>query len=374
METLNQALNSVQEDLLSLYEQNSESITDQIQHWNLLRREQVILYYARERGITRLGMTLVPPRHVSQQKAKAAIEQVLYLTSLSQSSFKDERWTLGDTSRERFLTEPENCFKKGGQQIDVKYGGEEDNIVRYTLWANIYFQNEQDSWEKAEGKVDNKGLYYEDADGVRTYYVDFIKEATKYSSNGQYEVLQRVNPVSRPASGAVNSAPLGCASHCSTPKKKTADPPRRGNYRRRRSKPSKQGQHSPGGRQGKQASTSRPTAPSPGEVGRSHKSASPRLGGRLERLIQEARDPPIVVLKGEANPLKCLRYRLTKGYSSTFEEVSTTWKWASCKTKDPCGRARMLVSFSTPDQRDLFLQHVPLPKSVKYFLGSLNDI
>nr|QZE11847.1 MAG: early protein 2 [Ailuropoda melanoleuca papillomavirus 5] len=389
METLQSLLESLQEELLSLYEKNSNRLADQIMHWHLMRKEQVLLYWARKNGVTRIGMTPVPTLAASQAKAKEAIEQELHLQSLSTSRFGSDSWTLPETSRERFLTEPKYCFKKKGEQLNVRYDDEEDNLVRYTLWGEVYYQDEMDVWQKASSGVNGRGIYYEDNKGLKNYYIDFKDEATKYATKtGKYEVLHKLTKPAvftsavRPGGSTYlgeseYTAAPGTTPRNSTPKKKrppTASPRRKGRYGRHSSP--RIGSHRL--REGESpASPATPAGilpPSPGEVGGRHKTTPRRARNRLTQLILDARDPPVIVLKGDPNSLKCLRFRFKKSYSKYFFKVSTTWTWTDSQKTDRLGKARILVAFVDDNQRDEFLKTVPLPKSVQYFTGSLNGL
>ncbi|ASH99072.1 E2 [Ailuropoda melanoleuca papillomavirus 4] len=380
METLNELLDYVQDQLLILYETNSNKIADQIKHWHLNRKENVLLYYARKNGITRLGMRPIPSLQVSHQKARAAIEQELMLQSLGKSNFGSEKWTLQDTSKERLLAEPRYCFKKGGKEIDVRFDNKAENITRYTLWDWIYYQDDNDKWQKTEGQVDERGLFYLDQAGVKVYYVNFEEESKKYGKTGAYEVLHKLtkNAIStssfRSSSGGESEHPTssGLSSRHSTPRKKIHSPGRRTRRYRRRASPcvsrGRRERESPP----KEHPARRLLPPSPGEVGGCHHTSQAGAGGRLERLVQEARDPPLLVLGGNPNSLKCLRFRLRKGYGGLFDTVSTTWQWTN--VRDPKVNHRMLVAFTDTQQREQFLLKVPLPKSVSHFFGSFNGL
>lgn len=371
MEKLSRALESVQEDLLILYEKDSTELRDQIDHWRHNRREQVLLYVAKKNGVMRLGMTPVPPLAASHQRAKDAIEQGLLLESLAESPYAGEEWTLQDTSRERVLAPPAYCFKKRGLQIDVRFGGETDNVSRYVLWQDIYHQNATDAWVKTSGKMDKYGLYYVDDLGMKVYYVDFIKEAQKYSRTHKYEVLTvpAVSTSTSPAAGR------GDYSSSSSPWEKSSTP-----AKRRRKTPTHRPLTTRGsrGRRGPRElglpQDSRPTPPSPEEVGGSHETVATGGGGRLGRLLLDARDPPVLVLTGDPNSLKCLRYRLKSKYFSLFDAVSTTFKWTGQKGSEKWGPGRMMLAFRDEKQRQNFVDHVHLPKTVHWFLGSLGNL
>lgn len=187
MEALNDRFNVLQEKLLDIYESGKDDIETQITHWNLLRQEQILFHYARKRGVMRLGYQHVPPLGVSETKAKEAIGMVLLLESLKRSAFGNEPWTLVNTSLETYRTPPVNCFKKGPSNIEVRYDNDAENIMHYTIWHFIYFQNAEEQWEKVEGQVDYMGAYY--MDGLhKQYYIQFADDAARYSRTGMWEV------------------------------------------------------------------------------------------------------------------------------------------------------------------------------------------
>ncbi|AZL94140.1 regulatory protein E2 [Leopardus wiedii papillomavirus type 1] len=377
MENLSKALEQVQEELLSLYEKDSKQLRDQIKHWQLSRRENGLLYVAKKKGVMRLGMTPVPSLAASQQRAKDAIEQGLLLQSLALSPYSTEEWTLADTSRERLLAAPVYCFKKNGTQVDVRFDGDEDNVSRYVLWEWIYFQNNDEQWVKAEGKLDMHGLYYLDDLGGKNYYVDFRDEAEKYSKTGTYDVLTVLTPPAVSTSTTTQAAGRGESPSTSFSTSATSPWEKSTPQRRRRLDPAVRGRRGRrGGRRRLVTPDSKPRTqpPSPEDVGRSTETVPTGTKGRLNRLLLEAADPPVLVLTGDPNSLKCLRYRLRSNYSSFFSTVSTTFKWTCSSGTSASGAARMMLAFTTCEQRQSFLNCVPLPKSVHGFLGSLTNL
>lgn len=366
MENIGQALDSVQEELLTHYEKDSKDLKDQIEHWKLNRRENALLFLARKNGVTRIGMKPVPPMSVSQQRAKQAIEQQLLCESLLSSDYGRESWSLQDTSRETLLTDPELCFKKHGQSVEVKFDNDPTNVSSYVLWKDIYHQTDSDTWRKTHGMVDQHGIYYKDEHGLKVYYVSFRDEAAKYGTTGMYEVNKLTSNVPTSA-GARDASPPGPTSGPSTPRQKPQTPKRRQRPIRLTTPRSR---HRLGGRREGESLT----PPNPEEVGRLTQTTPKGPGSRLGRLLLDARDPPILILKGEANPLKCLRYRLKAKHSSFFLRVSTTFYWTSATGPDRWGKARMIVTFKSEEQRASFLSQVSLPKSVRYYKGSLDEL
>nr|UUK30323.1 E2 [Felis domesticus papillomavirus 1] len=380
MENISKALDSIQEQLLTLYEKDSADLTDQIEHWHLNRREQTLYHYARRQGWMRIGMNPVPSLAASQSKAKSAIEQELLLQSMQKSAFAREPWTLSDTSRERLLTEPAYCFKKGGRQVEVRYDNDRDNTSRHVLWDFIYFQGDNDEWHKTPGRLDARGLYYMDGK-VKTYYVDFEEEAKKYGKTGTYEILNKLTtPVPTSTSsptGPRDSPGSGSAASTGVTPKKQTPGKRRGPLRFTSPKGPRPG----GFRRGRGRGQGELPAPAPGtitppsaeEVGKASATVPRGSTTRLGRLLLDARDPPLLVLKGDPNSLKCVRYRLKGKYPSLFCWVSTTWSWTASTGTARWGGARMILTFKDLEQREVFVKTVKLPKSVQFFRGSFDD-
>ncbi|AVH76293.1 E4 [Serinus canaria papillomavirus 1] len=89
--------------------------------------------------------------------------------------------------------------------------------------------------------------------------------------------------------------------------------------------------------------------PTPDEVGTVH-SSSHHGGTRVDRLIQDARDPPGLCFEGKTNQLKTIRQRIFGG-QLPFERVSTTWHWVK---KDGESDSKILVVFKDKKDRDFF--------------------
>lgn len=429
-EDLNLRLNSIQNQILDLYEKRSTNLEDHITLWNLIRKENALFYFAKTQGLSRLGIQTLPSRVSSQSSAKDAIRQVLYLQSLKDSRYGGEPWTLQETSKERLTTEPEYCFKKGGMQVDVMFDQDPENVARYTLWTSIYFQDARDRWVKAPGRADHSGLYYVDEEGNRLYYVDFAEEAMKFSSTAYWTVshngsliLPGTSAISapQPADSTTEETPASTpdssevgepyptstvwvagleaqgseagGQRTSTPRPARPQTPRQGRGgggggpgggggRRLFGRPGVSGRvlRRGGGRHSprSQRVVARPgaagRAPSAEEVGKSTKTVEGASRSRLERLLKEAVDPPFLGLKGEPNILKCVRYRLKGQHKQYFDKISTTWQWTAANCNNRCGDGRVLVLFKDEEQRAMFLERVKLPQSVKVFAGSAAGI
>lgn len=423
----------MQEKILRHYEENHQDLPHQIQYWKLEREEAVLQFFARQQGINRLGLQAIPSQASSEHRAKAAIEMQLALQSMANSPYGEEPWSLTEVSRERYLTPPDRTFKKEGIEVRVKYGPQPTDFMPYVLWKWIYYQGLDDLWHKTVGRADHNGLFYE-ADGEKIYYQDFNADARRFGFAGPWTV--HVNSdltsyslhVPRAAEGdflrSAENSPERPGTH--RPPRSTseasAESPvgspspgrRRGRgrgtpfgsdrgVRRRLSTPStpshsrsrspavrRRGEErgrgrglgpGPGFRFGERPkpttrprSTSRSPAqafPSPEEVGRRH--LTPERGTtRLARLIEEARDPPIVLIRGPANSVKCLRYRLKSQHSDLFHCVSSTFTWMSKAGK--VDNSRIMLSFLTSGQRDMFLDRFRVPKGMTMSLGQLDAL
>ncbi|AUB51250.1 E8/E2 protein [Human papillomavirus type 211] len=113
--------------------------------------------------------------------------------------------------------------------------------------------------------------------------------------------------------------------------------------------------------------------PTPGEVGTRHRSASRTGLTRLQQLQREAWDPPILIVKGPANSLKCWRNRLKLTANSLlYEYSSTVWKWIG-ENNSILG-SRMLLSFASVTQRNQFLKVIKPPKGTVFALGSFDSL
>lgn len=469
MEALNQRFNALEDQLMDIYEKGSDKLEDQIRHWNFLRKEQILLHYARRRGIMRLGYTPVPSLAASETKAKDAIYMVLQLEKLRDSPYKDEPWTLIDTSLETYRAPPANCFKKGPQNVEVIFDADPENMMLYTAWQSIYFEDTDGHWQKTEGRIDYAGLYYMEGQ-LRHYYVEFKIDARRFGTSGEWEVrfngetifapvtssspssfeeirervespdvpevgsatdsgtLQTGRPertetakgrrygrkessptvaslrgrqkVSRPttrkaqerrsrspSSGTEQAGARGRGQRGTRARSRTRSRSKRRSRSssRTRSRRAREHSESRGGR-GRGAYSTRSRSRSAesrsidqfgipaSQVGRSVQSVGRKNTSRLERLLAEAVDPPVILLRGEPNILKCYRYRVKDKLKGYFDKISTTWSWVGSEGNTRIGRARMLLSFISENQREQFINTMRLPKGVDWSFGSFDSL
>ena len=508
MENLSERFNALQDQLMNIYEAAEQTLEAQIKHWQTLRQEAVLLFYAREKGVRRLGYQPVPVKAVSEAKAKEAIGMVLQLQSLQTSDYANEPWTLVDTSIETFRSAPDGHFKKGPVPVEVIYDNDTDNANMYTMWTYVYYV-EDDVWHKAKSGVNETGIYYLQGT-FKSYYVLFADDARKYSTTGQWEVKLNKDTIFTPVTSSTPPGSPGGQADTNTSSKTptsstatvdsttrqltTAEQPqqtqdkgrrygrrassrsrrpqtkqrrsrsrhrsrsqsqtptsrsttsrsrstslsktgvrrrattrsrsrerassasrRRGGRRRRSRSPSTSSSTanqrsqraraestgsrgargargarggSSGGR-GRRRGRSTSSSPahkrargqsarvrgiSPDQVGGSLRSVSSKHTGRLGRLLEEALDPPVILVRGEANTLKCFRNRAKITYKGLFRSFSTTWSWVAGDGTERLGRPRMLISFSSYNQRRDFDDVVRYPKGVEKSYGNLDSL
>lgn len=369
---------------MELYEAGETTLEAQIEHWKIVRKQYVYMYYGRKENYKSFGLQPLPNLATSEYKAKEAIHQLLLLESLQKSPFRNEEWTLSDTSAEITLTAPRNTFKKQPFIVDVWFDNNPSNSFPYTNWSRIYYQDDKDMWHVAEGNADINGLYFIDHANERNYFQLFAPDVDRFSTTGQWTVHFKNQTISSVTSsqgpstissiissqGSVSSSrdaiPITKASTRrdkgkeGSPSSTTPSSPVRRRRRRR-----EQGE-SPSGRRPKRLREAYPGVPA-AEVGRGSVTVPRRGLTRTERLTAEARDPPIIIVKGGANNLKCWRYRHKN--SNLVDKITTVFKWANSNLGN-----RMLISFLSVEQRALFLKSIPLPKGCTYSLGSLESL
>lgn len=377
--------------MLNLFEQQATDIDSQIKYWELVRKQNVILFYARKEGHTRLGLQPTPVASVSEYLAKQAIHMLILLKSLKQSPFGSERWTLTDTSTELLNTPPKNCFKKQGYTVTVYFDNEESNSFPYTNWDHIYYQDLQDKWHKVKGEVDYNGLFYKEHTGDIVYFQLFDPDSQRYGSSGQWTVKFKQTTISAPvtSSSRRSSAVSGEATKYTTSNasqrfggSQTRSPgpssPSSSSdiqLRRRREGESRSGDTEPDGgtpRKRRRHSPEQEFSPTPEEVGRRHRSVARTGLTRIQRLQEEARDPPIIIVTGCANTLKCWRNRFKK-HTHLYKCSTSVFKWV---TGDCTGiqQSRLLIAFTDNTQRQRFFSNINLPRHSTYAFGQLNSL
>ncbi|AYD74608.1 E2 [Macaca mulatta papillomavirus 6] len=363
METIEARLDVCQERLLQLYEKDSSDLEDQIAHWKQIRLECVLMYKAREMGMTVVNHQVVPSLCVSKGKAHQAIELQMALESLRHTAYATEPWTLQDASLERWNEPPKGCLKKKGRTIDVRFDGDAENCMSYVVWQCVYVQT-WDTWTRVSSKVDVKGIYYEHG-GEKVYYVDFAKESNKYGKQGHWEVHVGKQVMFSPASvSSTKQIPT------SEPAASTPTYPRRSNP-----------VSSTFGAQEDQRDSAAPPSKRPKQLFQQpHSTVSLDCGDHRLVTNRDHHNPGgnvcggdtalIVHLKGDTNVLKCFRYRL-KGYKHLFLQASSTWHWATCTPRnDKLGI--VTLTYKSEEQRQQFLSSVKIPPSISASMGVMS--
>lgn len=427
---LNQLYESLQEQILNLYEEENTDLESQLKHWRLQRRSSAVQYYARQQGLKRLGMQPVPSLASSEASGKTAIEMTILIHSLLQSPFANESWTLQDTSADLVLnTAPKRTFKKLPFNVEVWFDNDASNTFPYVTFRLVYARDENDQWYKTEGQVDYNGMYIIEANGDKAYYKLFSEDAAIYGHTGMWTVHfnnhilfppssssrtppgspaaivissdeddatlpEDPNPIpqaSRGPSSAVQSQeeserlwgpqaesppPVGIRERSERRQGGQQGEPSSPPVKRAKADSSggirRRGARGGGGTGGGgRREAGGGSAPTAEEVGSRHRSVDERGLSKLRRLQEEARDPLIIIVQGPANCLKCWRYRLHK-HSDLFDYCTTVFRWIG----NPCGAAdsRILLSFKSSTQRQKFVSYVRTPKHCKFSFGSLDSL
>lgn len=399
MSTLTDRFDAVQEQILSLIEKGSTHLADHVKYWDLIRREGVLQYYARKNNISRLGLHQVPSQLGAENKAKKAIQMGLLLRSLQESPYGTEPWTVSETSLELFeQTDPERTFKKGGRTIEVWYDNDPENSVAYTLWRFIYVQDENGQWHRCHGGVDYWGLYYTEVSGGKTYYEEFFEDADRYGQTSTWTVKDKNCDISAPVTSS------GKSSEDIFPQAKrrrrdsaditqtTVGPEDSQETPQPRSSERSSGTPHTGGRRGRSESTptggrrgGEPREYSPAESPITCGPASPETGrrsqgvprnttGRIERVHFENRDPPVLLLTGPANSLKCWRNRVRHRPYKLYTRISTCFSWVTDDGATGGSEQRLMIAFKDRVQRELFLKNVTIPRGSRCYKGTLDGL
>lgn len=393
-----------------------------------------VAYHARQQGIKRLGFRPTPSLASAEANGKEAIEMTILIKRLLNSPFANESWTLQDTNAELVLhTNPKRTFKKLPFTVEVWFDDNSENAFPYVNYRIIYASDDNDRIYKAEGQVDYNGCYFVEYNGDKAYFILFGEDALRYGTKGVWSVrynntiLYPPTSSSRPPTGSSSNVIVLDSSSDEDPepepttsgiqytafgqakrravntsesleeeeglRRRAPKSPKTTGVQQRqgeqRSSPVKRAQadstgHQPGGARGgrgpgggggggrrgggERAPGSAPTA---GEVGQRHISVTERRLTKLERLQEEARDPPIITVKGPANTLKCWRFRLKKD-KDLFDNITTVYKWIN----DTCSlpTSRILIAFSSVTQRQKFLARVTIPKQCQFSCGYLDAL
>ncbi|ATQ38306.1 E2 [Gammapapillomavirus 9] len=387
---LTNRLDALQNAISDLIEADPSDLDSMIKYYNLLRKQHVLEYYCKKEGYSQLGLHHIPPSRVSEHNAKIAIKMGLILTSLAKSAYANETWTLRDTSADLYNSPPKNCFKKGGYTVEVWFDEKPENTFPYTNWSYIYYQDDQDMWHKVPGKTDYNGLYFEERSGDKTYFLLFVNDAERYGSTNRWIVNTNNEQFSLPVTSFARRSAGTTSAKGNIAEDTTGDSTSNQTVRGTKKQTTESSSSSPkgkptlrrrrGGERESAATTKRrrrvsPTGsgvPTASEVGRSHRSVARTNLSRLERLQAEARDPPILIVKGPANTLKCWRYRCNSKCAFPDIVISTVWHWVTENAN--LQESRITLAFKTNADRQRFIETTHFPKGSSWSLGSLDAL
>ncbi|ABV27563.1 E2 [Capreolus capreolus papillomavirus 1] len=393
MSAASERLLAAQEQQMELIEKNSQCLADHVIFWETVRSEQVLLYAARKKGLTMLGMCPVPACSVSAEKAKQAIEMQLLLTEMLETPWGQLPWSLCDTSWDRYVQEPKKCLKQGARIIEVEYDGNSSNKTWYTAWSALYMRTST-GWELYTGSADGLGLYFASMNGARTYYEFFSKDATRYGTTGTWIVRDGHNVFHSPSgpSPHLRHNLEGLWQHNYDPVSRGTDAPDRavfdssprhspfhGPFRagqdrnRTAGRPSPYSSHSSGSAAGSNSSPALPSAVPLGDQ-RGEEGDSPPSPDSTEVTSQAAAAAAVtfnlfgtegahqcLLVTGNGNQVKCYRFRIKKNHRHRYRDCTTTWWTVGDEGSERQGNATVLITFISPDQRRDFLKAVPLP-------------
>lgn len=391
MKKLAEHLDACQEQMLELIEKDSQELEDQIDYWDLVKRENLLLFAAKEAGLSRLGYEPVPPTKVSEGKAKNAIMMSISLQSLQSSEFGRDPWTLPQTSLEVFMANPSNCFKKNGEHVEVLFDGDKNKAVIFVKWGEVYVQDLLGAWHKCPSHVVYEGIYYNHPDYGRTFYLRFEEEAAKYGAHKPWQVMTTNGTLLHSPSESSNSADGSEESAAPSPgpsneapqrlsfwgspaggpergRRRRSETPRKRSFGDRRPRP----QTPLGGLRRKRVRRGR-------GGGLGVKELAEKAGGRLAGTPGQTAEGgghtstapghyPVLIGKGRPNCLKCWRNRFGVSHKGLFLDCSSTFSW----TQTGGGRGVdgvILIVFETDQQLQTFVDTVHRPTSISLRRG-----
>lgn len=394
MDAAIERLYAAQECQMALIEKSSTRLKDHVIYWGAVRTESTLMYAARKAGHKTLGHWPLPSLVSSAHKAREAIRMQALCAELAQSQWGDEPWSLADTSLERWHAPPECCLKKNARVVEVVYNRNNADAVWHTVWGELYLRT-ADGWELAKGGTDGQGLYYETADGGRTYYLFFGSDPQLPSTPGSWEVKDKdmvyISSASTCASSTSSSPPF-------------REPPAVGDTADRFGYCApKQPESALRGQQNSTAPTRRvglsglrsvrSTVPHPYAFTASsgpatRVSATPSLSGTLSASSERGEKSPEVpspdssqhpgfvslfdssrkfclLLTGGNNQVKCHRHKCKKYHRHKFDRMTTTFWPVGEQGSERVGPATILVTFLSEDQRKTFCDTISVPPGMQ---------
>lgn len=388
-------LTSYIEKEMDLIELDSHQLSDHVTYWETVRKQETLKYAAREQGLHRLGMHVVPPCSVSATRAKQAIQMQILCSSLMQTRWANEPWTLADTSWERFTTPPKEFLKKQARVVEVIFDKDPSNRVWYTVWDACYYVTDY-CWVKTRCSADSTGCYYFDMSGDRVYYHYFEKDAQQFSRTGVWEVLTEnclISSSTHPGDVEVDGIPPDLAVRGRRPGE--PQDPSTGVHSADRAQPSspvcsttsshsdgesrsglrQRGYLSPGrardsglrpSRRGSSGSLSPGLADVPS--GREEEvpvdSSDQARSAHSEEQLLTAQQQPCLIVTGSVNQVKCFRHRCKSYHRRKYCNATTTVQIVG-QGKERKGKALMLLTYTSSEQRDIFMETVSIPRGMQ---------
>lgn len=356
--------------------------------------QHTLKYVARKRGLHRLGMHVMPTTCISAHKARQAIQMQLLCSSLCQTRWANDPWTLTDTSWERFETPPKDCFKKDAKVVEVIFDGDRSNIVWYTIWNVCYFLTEN-GWFKTRCFADSTGCYYTDMYSQKVYYQLFGQDAVQFSKTGTWEVLTEPSVIS----SSTHPDDVDCfdgippdfllrrhsgeySASTGPPPADVAEPvsPSRNSSSSHADGDSRSGLRGPsllssGGSRNNSHSPSRPgpsgcipnclaELPPGGQeevpADSTNSSESTHLQVEEDHQLLKGSEELCLLVRGTVNKVKCFRHRCKTIHRHRYCEVTTTLQIVG-EGSARKGQAMMLFTYTDRQQRENFLSSVTFP-------------
>ncbi|AEI00700.1 E2 [Mus musculus papillomavirus type 1] len=384
MNSLETRFDAVQDQILNLYEKGSKCLADHILYWELVRKEGALQFCARRGGLNKLGLQPLPSTIGAENKAKRAIQMQLVLTSLNESPFGSEEWTMAETSREMYdSTEPYGTFKKSGEEVEVYYGGDEDNNVSYMLWKYVYAQDENGNWHKYQSDCDYYGVHYTDHSGTRIYYHDFDSDSRRYGDYSHWTVNYK-HKTFESSPDSSSSAKEGHQKTTRRPEDNTATKRTLPTDTTDTAAPAGDTIWGRGGGYGRLGQGERQTCIRKAWSSAAETPAGPEGSAgpcQPNSIRHHHTHRPIISVKGPTNSLKCWRNRLRRRTYKPYSRVSTAFQWVEDRADGvevgdrwQVSFSNVLVAFADTHQKEVFLKTVTLPKGCSYTSGFLDGL
>lgn len=386
---------AAQQIQMQLIEKPSTKLEDHIAYYSAARTENTLFFAARKKNITRLGFCPVPTLATASANAKAAIEMHLLLKDLLQSPFGGESWSLVDLSHERYKAPPLDTLKKDPRIVEVIFDGDPQNKVWHTCWGRIYVRASE-GWTLTTSGVDCHGVFCT-MQGVKEYYQPISSDAERFSTSGTWEVVdqnqsyffpprQRDTADGPPAAEEPRRADGPCSSVAAEPDSPSRCDQRcgsrgasssrsRGGARvhpylvsggcgilgAARSSSTVQSTFSQSITRHPESCT-RPPSPDSTEEEVSPPSSSPTHSSRPTDFdLLQGGPKACLLIEGNGNKVKCLRYRLKKNHRRRFDNITTTFWATKDEGSDRHGNGTILVTFGSTSARQSFLDQVSIP-------------